>query len=111
MGVFAVGDRVVVVSTAPRADGLQAGTRGVVSAYVVAAGAGHQEIHMRRKGGRVSMFAPCELRAGDPPPATTHEYLSHEEFVVLLRQRRIGHYRVVSLSIVELESNRQRIGS
>ncbi len=48
-GQHAVGDRVAVRATTPRADGIQAGARGVVVVYRILSGAQHQ------RGGRSSM--------------------------------------------------------
>lgn len=92
-GVYAVGDRVVLAARDPRPDGLQPGTKGVVVAYTIAAGARHQEVHVERKGGRIAVFAPCELAPIVAPPqqmCKLPEYtrMSREDFQRWLRDRR-----------------------
>jgi len=90
--VFAVGDQVVLVSSRPRADGLQPGTKGTVVSWSILAGAQHQEVRVRRKGGQVAAFAPCELApAAAPATKSMSDYraMSSEEFRARLRERRV----------------------
>jgi len=91
LGAFSVGDKVVLVSSRPRADGLQPGTKGTVVSWTIPAGAQHQEVHVRRKGGQVAAFSPCELAPAMAPAnksMSDYRAMSREEFRARLRERR-----------------------
>jgi len=93
LGVFAAGERVVCkVVLAPRHDGIQPGTRGIVAAYVLAAGGRHQDVHVKLKR-RIAVFAPCELSYQAAKSDVTwkkYENISREEFKMRMKERKIA---------------------